>query len=119
MDYGHPLQFGTFITPVNDPPEAAVERAELSERLGFDLVTFQDHPYQPGFLDTWTLMSWVAARTERIHIAANVLNSPMRPAPVCCRAGFIAGREVSDESAMMSESVIGLSCAALPQAERS
>ena len=86
MDYGHPLQFGTFVTPVNDPPEAAVERAELSERLGFDLVTFQDHPYQPGFLDTWTLMSWVAARTERIHVAANVLNVPMRPPAVTARA---------------------------------
>ena len=44
MDYGHELEFGTFITPVNDPPEAAVARARLSEQLGYDLVTFQDHP---------------------------------------------------------------------------
>jgi len=86
MDYDHPLQFGTFITPVNSPPEAPVERALLSERLGFDLVTFQDHPYQPGFLDAWTLMTWVAARTETVHISANVLNMPMRPAPVTARA---------------------------------
>ena len=86
MDYGHSLQFGTFITPVNDPPSAAVARAQLSEQLGFDLVTFQDHPYQPGFLDTWTLMSWVAARTSTIHISGNVLNIPMRPAPVLARA---------------------------------
>ena len=33
---------------------------------GFDLVTFQDHPYQPAFLDTWTLLSWVAA-SDRAH----------------------------------------------------
>ncbi len=33
---------------------------------GYELVTFQDHPYQPAFLDTWTLMTWVAAQTERI-----------------------------------------------------
>ena len=86
MDYGHPLEFGTFITPANDPPTAAVARAQLSEQLGFDLVTFQDHPYQPGFLDTWTLLSWVAAQTSTIQVAGNVLNIPMRPAPVLARA---------------------------------
>ncbi|MDO9395894.1 MAG: LLM class flavin-dependent oxidoreductase, partial [Herbiconiux sp.] len=84
--YGHRLQFGTFLTPVNAPPEAAVEAAVLSERLGYDLVTFQDHPYQPSFLDTWTLMTWVAARTTRIHIAPNVLNVPLRPPAVTARA---------------------------------
>jgi hypothetical protein len=86
VDYGHPLEFGTFISPVNDPPPAAVARAQLSERLGYDLVSFQDHPYQPGFLDTWTLLTWVAAQTERITIAGNVLNVPMRPAPVLARS---------------------------------
>lgn len=85
-DYGHPLHFGTFITPTTSPADAAVTRAQLSERLGYDLVTFQDHPYQPGFLDTWTLMTWVAARTERIHISANVLNLPLRPPAVMARA---------------------------------
>ena len=86
MDYGHRLAFGTFVTPLNDPPQAAVARAVLSEDLGYDLVTFQDHPYQPAFLDTWTLLSFVAARTESITLAGNVLNVPMRPAPVLARA---------------------------------
>jgi alkanesulfonate monooxygenase SsuD/methylene tetrahydromethanopterin reductase-like flavin-dependent oxidoreductase (luciferase family) len=86
VDYGHPLRFGPFITPVSDSPQAPVESARLSEELGFDLATFQDHPYQPRFLDTWTLISWVAGRTRRIHIAANVLNVPMRPAAVVARA---------------------------------
>jgi alkanesulfonate monooxygenase SsuD/methylene tetrahydromethanopterin reductase-like flavin-dependent oxidoreductase (luciferase family) len=86
MDYGHPIKFGTFITPSNGQPQAVVALAQLSERLGYDLVTFQDHPYQPAFLDTWTLMTWVAARTETIHIAPNVLNLPLRPAPVTARA---------------------------------
>ena len=86
MDYGHPLEFGTFLTPANDPPQAAVARAQLSEQLGFDLVTFQDHPYQPGFLDTWTLLSWVAAQTSTIRFAGNVLNIPMRPPAVLARA---------------------------------
>ena len=68
MHYGHELQFGTFITPKNDPPQAAVRLAELAEASGYDLVTFQDHPYQPRFHDTSTLLTWVAARTERVHL---------------------------------------------------
>lgn len=85
-DYGSPLRFGTFITPTNSPPENAVVLAQLSEQLGYDLVTFQDHPYQPAFLDTWTLMTWVAARTSTIHIAPNVLNAPLRLPAVTARS---------------------------------
>ena len=85
-DYGHPLEFGTFITPSNADPAATVALAVLSEELGFDLVTFQDHPYQPRFLDTWTLMSWVLASTSRIRVAPNVLNVPLRPPAVVARA---------------------------------
>src|SRR4051794_17950451 len=62
-DYGHELQFGSFLTPSNRDPQAVVALAQAAERAGLDLVTFQDHPYQPRFLDTWTLLSYVAART--------------------------------------------------------
>jgi FAD/FMN-containing dehydrogenase len=85
-DYLHDLRFGTFITPGNANPQAPVALAQLSEQLGFDLVTFQDHPYQPAFLDTQTLMTWVAASTTSIHVAANVLNVPLRPPAVLARA---------------------------------
>jgi alkanesulfonate monooxygenase SsuD/methylene tetrahydromethanopterin reductase-like flavin-dependent oxidoreductase (luciferase family) len=85
-DYGHALEFGTFITPINDPPAHAVDLAVLSEDLGFDLVTFQDHPYQPRFHDTWTLLAWTAARTSSIRLAANVHNIPLRPPAVLARA---------------------------------
>ncbi|HEX6336406.1 MAG TPA: LLM class flavin-dependent oxidoreductase [Jiangellaceae bacterium] len=86
MNYGHPLQFGTFITPTSTTPAAPVALARLSEQLGLDLVTFQDHPYQPAFLDTWTLLTWVAGRTERVHLAANVLNVPLRQPAVLARS---------------------------------
>ncbi|HEY9294297.1 MAG TPA: LLM class flavin-dependent oxidoreductase, partial [Microlunatus sp.] len=85
-DYGRELSFGTFITPANADPQHAVRLAQLAERLGLDLVTFQDHPYQPGFLDTWTLISYVAARTERISISGNVTNLPLRPPAVLARS---------------------------------
>lgn len=85
-DYGHPLRFGSFITPVNRPPHHAVDLAVRSEDLGLDLVTFQDHPYQAAFHDTWTLLTWVAARTSRIHVAGNVLNAPLRQPAVLARS---------------------------------
>ena len=86
MHYGHELQFGTFVTPRNDPPDFAVRLALLAEASGYDLVTFQDHPYQPRFHDTSTLLTWVAARTERVHLAANVANLPLRQPAVLARA---------------------------------
>ncbi|WP_261561802.1 LLM class flavin-dependent oxidoreductase [Frankia tisae] len=86
MDYGHDLLFGTFISPANRPAGAPVELAALADRAGLDLATFQDHPYQPGFHDTWTLMSYIAARTERISLTANVLNLPLRQPVVVARA---------------------------------
>jgi len=98
-DYGHPLRFGSFITPVNSPASAPVRLAVLSEQLGLDLVTFQDHPYQASFLDTWTLLSWAGAQTERVQLAGNVLNLPLRQPAVLARAAasldLLSGGRVS------------------------
>ena len=85
-DYGHELEFGSFITPGAADPAHVVQLAQVSERAGLDLATFQDHPYQGRFLDTWTLLAFVAARTERIRVAANVHNLPLRPPAVLARA---------------------------------
>ena len=85
-DYGQPLRFGSFLTPTSRDPQQVVALAERSEQLGLDLVTFQDHPYQPALLDAWTLLSFVAARTTTIRLAPNVLNLPLRPPAVMARA---------------------------------
>lgn len=85
-EYGHDLLFGTFTTPVAQPAHQAVDLAVTADRAGLDLVTFQDHPYQPAFHDTWTLLSYVASRTERIHVAGNVLNLPLRQPAVLARS---------------------------------
>lgn len=85
-DYGHDLIFGTFVTPAADPVHGAVDLAVVADRAGLDLVTFQDHPYQPAFHDTWTLLSYAAARTERVRLAGNVLNLPLRQPAVLARA---------------------------------
>lgn len=85
-DYGHRLAFGTFVTPSAAEPSHTVGLARVSEDVGLDLVTFQDHPYQPAFLDTWTLLAYVGARTERVTLSPNVLNLPLRPPAVVARA---------------------------------
>jgi alkanesulfonate monooxygenase SsuD/methylene tetrahydromethanopterin reductase-like flavin-dependent oxidoreductase (luciferase family) len=85
-DYGHDLQFGVFLTPVAQPPMQAVDLAIAADRAGLDLVTFQDHPYQAAFYDTWTLLSFVASRTSRVHLSGNVLNLPLRQPAVLARS---------------------------------
>lgn len=85
-DYGHALEFGAFVTPSSADAVNVVELAVLADRSGLDLVTFQDHPYLSKFLDTWTLLSFVAARTSRVRLAPNVLDLPLRPPAVVARA---------------------------------
>lgn len=86
-DYGHDLQFGVFAMPSAQDPDQVVALAQEAEAAGLDLVTYQDHPYNPGFLDIYALMSFVAARTERIKLAANVTNLPLRPPAVLAKMG--------------------------------
>ncbi|MFC9693324.1 LLM class flavin-dependent oxidoreductase [Kribbella sp. NPDC056951] len=86
MDYGHELVFGTFLTPAIDDPARVIALAQLTEQVGLDLVTFQDHPYQPRLMDAWTLLSVVAAQTQRVKVATNVANLPLRHPVVLARS---------------------------------
>ncbi|WP_020576394.1 LLM class flavin-dependent oxidoreductase [Actinopolymorpha alba] len=85
-DYGHDLIFGTFLTPSADEPRRVIELAQLTEQVGLELVSVQDHPYHPRFLDAWTLLSVLAASTSRVRMVPNVLNLPLRPPAVLARS---------------------------------
>jgi hypothetical protein len=85
-DYRHDLQFGAFIVPVARQADAVVELSRLADVAGLDIVSFQDHPYQSAFLDTWTLLSVVAAATTNVRVAPNVANLPLRPPVVLARS---------------------------------
>jgi alkanesulfonate monooxygenase SsuD/methylene tetrahydromethanopterin reductase-like flavin-dependent oxidoreductase (luciferase family) len=76
--YGHDLRFGVFITPTAAEAHDVLRLAKLAEREHLDIVTFQDHPYQRRFLDAFTLLAMVAAQTDRIYLAPNVANLPLR-----------------------------------------
>ena len=84
MDYGQPVRFGVFITP--EATERPLELAKVADDLGFDLVGVQDHPYQRRFFDTWTLLTAIAMRTERITVFPDVANLPLRPPAVLAKA---------------------------------
>lgn len=83
-DYGRAIKFGYFLIPNADVPLLAV--AQEVERLGLDYVAVQDHPYQRRFVDTWTLLSMIAATTSRISIFPDVANLPLRPPAVMAKA---------------------------------
>jgi alkanesulfonate monooxygenase SsuD/methylene tetrahydromethanopterin reductase-like flavin-dependent oxidoreductase (luciferase family) len=83
-DYGHSIKFGYFLIPNADAPLLSVAREV--ERLGLDYVAVQDHPYQRRFVDTWSLLSMIAATTSRIGIFPDVANLPLRPPAVMAKA---------------------------------
>jgi alkanesulfonate monooxygenase SsuD/methylene tetrahydromethanopterin reductase-like flavin-dependent oxidoreductase (luciferase family) len=80
------LEFGVFLTPLAEQTDALVEQVLTAERGGLDLVGIQDHPYQRRFLDTWSLIPYLAARTERIRFFPDVANLPLRPPAVMAKA---------------------------------
>ena len=85
MNYGHRLEFGACLAPTAGSPDAVVSLAQRCERLGYDLVVFPDKPHLAD-LDAWTLLAWVAGRTRRVRLVANVTNTLLRPPSVLARA---------------------------------
>lgn len=78
--------FGALLAPEAADGDRVLRHAELADRLGLDLVGVQDHPYQAGFLDSWTLLATIAQRTERVRLVPDVANLPLRPPAVLARA---------------------------------
>jgi alkanesulfonate monooxygenase SsuD/methylene tetrahydromethanopterin reductase-like flavin-dependent oxidoreductase (luciferase family) len=83
-DYGREVRFGYFLVPNAADPLLAT--AHEVERLGLDYVGIQDHPYQRRYVDTWTLLSMIAATTSRVAVFPDVANLPLRPPAVLAKA---------------------------------
>lgn len=82
--------FGVFPVPNADERDQLVEQVLTAERAGLDLVGIQDHPYQRRFLETFTLIAHLAARTARIRFLPDVANLPLRnPAVIAKMAATI------------------------------
>lgn len=80
------MRFGVFLSPDAARPGAIVEQARSAEHHGLDLIGVQDHPYQPTFLDTFTLIGHLLARTERITVFPDVANLPLRTPAMLAKA---------------------------------
>jgi alkanesulfonate monooxygenase SsuD/methylene tetrahydromethanopterin reductase-like flavin-dependent oxidoreductase (luciferase family) len=86
-DYGHELEFGYFLTPDAGDPVGVLETARLADRLGYDLLGVQDHPYQRRHLDALALLGVILGQTESIRVFQAVGNLPLRPPAVYAKAG--------------------------------
>lgn len=81
------ILFGLDVSTSAAPGADPVAEAARAERLGFDFVSATDHPGagHPNF-ELWTLLTWIAARTERIRVATRVLAVPLRPPALVAKA---------------------------------
>ena len=79
-------EFGVFILPNGEDPELTVAQAVAADEAGLAFVGIQDHPYQRRYLDTWTLLSYLAARTERVKLLPDVINLPLRQPAVLAKS---------------------------------
>lgn len=85
-DYGNDIRFGYFLVPDASAAQGILDTAAVLDRVGFDLVGVQDHPYQRRFLDAWTLLSAIASRTENLTVFPDVASLPLRPPAVLAKA---------------------------------
>jgi alkanesulfonate monooxygenase SsuD/methylene tetrahydromethanopterin reductase-like flavin-dependent oxidoreductase (luciferase family) len=81
-----PPRVGVNLSTSARPGADPVADARRAEDLGFDFVSVSDHLHgtSPTF-ETWTLLTWVAASTERIGVVTNVAGLPYRPPPVLAK----------------------------------
>ena len=90
--YGYPRGmttsplFGVFPVPEADARARVLDQVLIADRLGLDLVGIQDHPYQRRFLDAWTLIAFLAGRTERVRFFPDVANLPLRSPALLAKA---------------------------------
>ena len=81
-----PIRFGLNLDPTIAPAKELAGVVHQAERSSFDLIAVQDHPYSPTFLDTWTLIAHLAAKSERIAFTPNVANLGLRPPAMLAKA---------------------------------
>jgi alkanesulfonate monooxygenase SsuD/methylene tetrahydromethanopterin reductase-like flavin-dependent oxidoreductase (luciferase family) len=78
--------FGIAVVPLAAQADRLLELARAADQGGLDYVGVQDHPYQRRFLDTWSLVPWLLAQTERVSFFTDVANLPLRPPAMMAKA---------------------------------
>ena len=80
------VELGAFVVPDASDPDALIEQVLAVERGGLELVGIQDHPYQRRFLDTFSLLAFLGARTSRVTLFPDVANLPLRHPAMIAKA---------------------------------
>src|SRR5205823_4347208 len=80
------VEIGVFVVPDAEDAQRTLDQITAADETGLDIIGVQDHPYQRRFLDTWTLLSFAAARTRRVKLVPDVANLPLRPPAVLGKA---------------------------------
>lgn len=78
-DYGQDVRFGVFVSPEATALAETLAVATLADDRGLDVIGVQDHPYQRRYLDAWSLIATLLARTQRVSVFPDVANLPLRP----------------------------------------
>jgi alkanesulfonate monooxygenase SsuD/methylene tetrahydromethanopterin reductase-like flavin-dependent oxidoreductase (luciferase family) len=74
------------VVPATADLDRIGELVVAADDLGLDVVGIQDHPYQGRFLDTWSLIPALLARTTRVSMFTDVANLPLRPPAMMAKA---------------------------------
>jgi hypothetical protein len=91
--------FGVSLTPVAHEAEKLLHLSQVADSAGLDLLAIQDHPYNPTFLDTWTLLALIGGQTRQIRLTADVSPIALRPPAMLAKAAasldvLTGGRQV-------------------------
>ncbi|MEI5011082.1 LLM class flavin-dependent oxidoreductase [Streptomyces sp. PmtA] len=87
---------GSFRSARSAAPDAAAidgtrRLARLAGTAGLGHLAVQDHLYQPGRLDTWTLLTRLATATRRIGLLTDVADLRLRSPAVLAKAAASLG----------------------------
>lgn len=87
-DYGHPLSFGVNLDPTAADFGSALDLARQADAAaaGLEYLAVQDHAYQPGYLDTWTMLTYLIANTDTIGVLSDVADLQLRPPTMLAKA---------------------------------
>jgi alkanesulfonate monooxygenase SsuD/methylene tetrahydromethanopterin reductase-like flavin-dependent oxidoreductase (luciferase family) len=80
------VELGAFVVPTASDLEGVLAQVRAVEDGGLELVGIQDHPYQRRFFDTFSLLAYLAARTERVRLYPDVGNLPLRHPALLAKA---------------------------------
>jgi alkanesulfonate monooxygenase SsuD/methylene tetrahydromethanopterin reductase-like flavin-dependent oxidoreductase (luciferase family) len=85
------VRFGLNADPSTGGLAIAERITAIADTNGLELVGIQDHPYNPDFVDTFSLITWLAAKTQSVHFFPNVANLPLRPPAMLARQAATIG----------------------------